>query len=215
MKFYPNHEDNLHCSQAVFRSLFNHFFGEDLTWEEIDRITKTIPGKASWTMAAHMALADRGVEVVNIEPFDYEKFETEGLAYLEKNFDKDTVNWYREKSNLMVVKGDIPEFLKKVKHETRRATGEDIDNFLAKGYLIGAEINSRVLNKKPGFSLHYVLVREANNGNYIVNDPGGGSSPPVENRMVTKSEFLEALGKDGANGEVTAFKKSKGWRMGI
>lgn len=207
IKFYPNHEDNMHCNQAVFRSLFNYFFGEELLWEDIDKITKTIQGKASWTMAAYINLAERGIEVKNIEPFDYQRFSKEGLKYLEDNFDADTVKWYLEKSNLMFVKDDVSEFLRKVKHVTRRATIEDVDKFLANGYLTGAEINSRILNKKSGFSLHYVLVRGANDGNYIINDPGGGSSPPLENRVVSKEEFMEALGKEGSNGEVTAFRK--------
>jgi hypothetical protein len=204
IKFYPNHEDNMHCSQAVFRSLFNYFFDEELSWEEIEAITKTIPGKGAWTMAAEIELAKRGVEVINIEPFDYEKYYNEGVDYLKNNFDESTVNYYLEKSNLLSVHDDIPLFLQLVKHETRRAGIEDIDSFLSNGYLIGAEINSRILNKREGFSLHYVLIREGKNQSYIINDPG---APPIENREVTKEEFIQALGKEGSNGEVTAFRK--------
>ena len=51
-----------------------------------------------------------------------------------------------------------------------------------------------------------MLVRGGNDDTYIINDPGGGSSPPLENRVVSKQEFMEALGKEGSNGEVTAFK---------
>lgn len=196
----------MHCSQAVFRSLFNYFFDEELSWQQIDKITKTIQGKGAWTMAAHIELSKRGIEIINIEPFDYERFCNEGLQYLKDNFDADTVQYYLEKSNLMDVVDDIPVFLKSVKHETRKATIEDIDYFLQSGYLIGAEINSRVLNKKPGFSLHFVLVRSGSNRNYIINDPGGGSSPALENRIVSKEEFIEALGKEGSNGEVSAFR---------
>jgi hypothetical protein len=94
-----------------------------------------------------------------------------------------------------------------VKHETRRAKIEDINKFLKEGYLIGAEINSRKLNNKSGFSLHYVLVRSGNDDTYIINDPGGSSAPPVENRIVSQQEFMDALGKEGSNGEVTAFRK--------
>ena len=111
-----------------------------------------------------------------------------------------------KKSNLLSVKGDIPIFLKLVKHETRKATVEDIDGFVNTGYLVGAEINSRILNKKPGFSLHYVLIRKGDKDNYILNDPGGSSAPPLENRVVSKFEFIQALGNDGSNNEVTAFR---------
>jgi hypothetical protein len=204
IRFYPNHPDNMHCSQAVFRSLFNYYFHEDLSWEEIDRMSKTIPGKGSWTMAIEIEMAKRGIEVINIEPFDYQKFYEAGEKYLKVNFDKNTVCWYLEKSNLLSVKKDIPLFLKLIRHETRRATIGEIDDLLRQGYLIGAEINSRILNKKAGFSLHYVLVRGADHDTYIINDPG---YPPIENRVITKQEFIEALGTDGSNGEVTAFNK--------
>lgn len=111
-----------------------------------------------------------------------------------------------KKSNLLEVKDDIPEFLKLVNHETRKATIKDIDNFLADGYLVGAEVNSHILNKKEGFSLHFVLVRSGNNRNYIINDPG---LPPIENRVITKDEFILAL-NGSSNGEVSAFaRKSK------
>lgn len=206
IKFYPNHPDGMHCSQAVFRSLFHYFFGEELSWEQIDKMTKTVPGKGSWTMAAEIELARRGVEVINIEPFDYARFSGEGVAYLKSKFSTNTVNYYLEKSNLLSVQGDIPKFLRMVQHETRRARVCDIDSMLDKGYLIGAEINARILNNKPGFSLHYVLLQGRENNTYMINDPGGGSDPPMENRKVSKDDFILALGGEGANGEVTGFR---------
>lgn len=203
IKFYSNHDDGMHCSQAVFRSLFHYFFNENLNWSEIEKITKTEKGKGAWTMAAEIELARRGVGVINIEPFDYARYYREGVDYLNGNFDDKIVNYYLNKTNLLNVKEDIPIFLKLVKHESRKGTIEDIDGFLDNGYLVGAEINSRILNKKPGFSLHYVLIVEKEKGSYIINDPG---LPPLERRMISKNEFIEASGKKGSNGEITAFR---------
>src|SRR3989339_2058919 len=160
IKFYPNHDDGMHCSQAVFRSLFHYFFNEDLNWGDIEKITKTEKEKGSWTMAAEIELAKRGIDVINIEPFDYARYYQEGIDYLRGNFDEDTVNYYLNKSNLLNVNEDIPTFLKLVKHESRKGTIKDIDGFLDNGYLVGVEINSRILNKKSGLSLHYVLIVE-------------------------------------------------------
>lgn len=157
-------------------------------------------------MAAHIELAKRGVEVINIEPFDYAKFYAERLEYLHRTFDTQTVEYYLTKSNLMHVAEDIPSFLELVRHETRRATIEDIQNFLNQGYLVGAEINSRILNRLPGFSLHYVLITDYHDNEFVLNDPGGGSTPPMEQRRVPKSDFIDALGKGRTNGEVTGFR---------
>lgn len=136
IKFYPNHEDNMHCSQAVFRSLWEYFFNEELSWEEIDKMTKTISGKGSWTMAFYIELVKRGVEVVNIEEFGYQRYFDEGEEYLKEFFTKEALKWNLDKSNLLSVKDDIPEFLRLVKHEGRRATVEDIDDLLDRGFLV-------------------------------------------------------------------------------
>jgi predicted AAA+ superfamily ATPase len=118
----------------------------------------------------------------------------------------ETVRFYQERSNLFSVKDDIPEFLRLVKHETRRATIQDIETMLQQGYLVGAEINSRILNNKPGFALHYVLIQAHTDTSFSINDPGGGSAPPMENRLVSKKDLERALGEDGANSEVTGFR---------
>ncbi len=204
IKFYPNHPDNMHCSQAVFRSLFKYFFDEELSWEEIDKITKTIPGRGSWTMAAYIEMVDRGLEVVNIEAFDYQKFYDEGVSYLKKIYSNKAIEYTLNKSNLLYVKDDIPEFLEKVKRIKRRAKVADIDNLLDKEYLVGTVLNSRVLNNKEGFSLHYVLIISKENDKYVINDPG---LPPRENRVVTKKQLLKAFNASGGGGEVTGFKK--------
>jgi hypothetical protein len=205
--FYPNHPDKMHCSQAVFRSLLAYYCDEYLSWDEIDALTKTVPGRGSWTMAAHMALAKKGIEVVNIEPFDYAKYYQEGNLYLKANFEPNTVKYYLEKSNLESVKEDIPIFLKLVRHETRKASITDIDRLLDEGYLVGSEINSRVLNSLKGFSLHYVLIIGRDEYAYYINDPGGGSAPPLENRRVKKTMFIQALGGEQTNGEVSGWRR--------
>lgn len=203
IKFYPNTPDNMHCSQAVFRSLFKYFFDEELSWEEIDKITKAIPGRGSWTMAAYIELANRDVEVVNIEEFDYQRFYNERVEYLKEIYNDDAIKYTLEKSNLLSVRDDIPEFLQKVKRIKRKATIKDFDKLLDNGYLVGTVLNSRVLNEKEGFSLHYVLIKEKEGNKYIINDPG---LPPVENRKVTKDQLLQAFQASGGGGEVTGFK---------
>ena len=201
--FYPNHPDNMHCVLAIFRSLFDYFFNEKLSWKQIEKKMGFVKGKGAWTFPAETELAKRGMEVINIEPFDYKRFLKEGEDYLRKAYNQETANYYLHETNINTKRNEIPEFIRVVKHQTRKATVDDIDNFLIDGYLVGAEINSRILNKKPGFSLHYVLIKRLDDDQYVINDPG---LPPLENRKVTRGEFMEALGREGTNGEVTAFR---------
>jgi hypothetical protein len=206
VKFYSNHPDNLHCVLAVFRSLFNYFFDEELSWKQIEKLMGYESGKGAWTFPAELELAKRGVEVMNIEPFDYEKFLEEGVVYLKANYNDETANYYITQTNIGMNLDKIPEFIKLVKHENRKATIKDVAGFLNDGYLVGAEIDASVLNKKSGLPLHFVLIKGTKDGKYIINDPG---LPPMENRLITQEDLKEALGGDGTNGEVSAFRANQ------
>jgi len=202
--FVKNSKDNLHCVNAVFRMVHQYFFGTDLTWKEIDRSTKAIQGKATWTFIGEMEFAKKGLNVVNIEPIDYKKLYKEGVSYLTKNFGKNTADYYLKKSNIASVLKYIPKYLKIVKHETRRASIKEIIDFLKHGALIGAEVNSRIMNKKPGFGLHFILLYDFDDKYIILHDPG---FPAIKSRKITIEEFDRCFNFKGANGGITIFSK--------
>ena len=168
--FVSNSEDNIHCVNAVFRMVHQYFFGSDLTWEEIDTLTRAIPGKATWTFIGEMEFAKKGLEVINIEPVDYQPLFEKGENYLTEIVGKDTANYYLTKSYIASVIPFIPEYLKTVKHETRRSTVKEIIEYLKQGALICAEVNSRILNHRDGFSLHFILIYDFDGENFLVHE---------------------------------------------
>lgn len=202
--FVQNSSDNMHCVNAVFRMVSQYLLGIDFTWEEIDKLTKAIPGNATWTFIGEMEFAKRGLKVKNIEPVDYEKLYKEGVNYLSTIIGKNTYDYYLNKSNISSVIKYIPEYLKYVEHETRRATVNEIVQILKDGKLIGAEVNSRILNRKPGFSLHFVLLYGFEGKHIILHDPG---LPPIKSRKVSLDEFDKCFNFKGANGGITIFTK--------
>lgn len=205
--FIANANDDMHCVPAVFRMLHKYYFEKDLTWNEVDSLLKVTPGKGTWTFVGLTEFAKKGLDIVNIEPLDYEQLYKENVGYLRKIFGKDTANYYISNSNIESVIKYIPEFLKTVKQEARKATIDDIVNYLKQDALIGVEINSTILNSQGGFSLHYVLIYEYD-GEYIhLHDPG---LPPIEGRKVTINEFRKAFAFDGANEGITIFKRKTG-----
>lgn len=204
IKFVSNSEDNMHCVNAVFRMVHQYFFGVDLTWDEIDKLTKAVPGKATWTFIGEMEFAKKGLDVTNIEPVDYQLLFEKSENYLTEIVGKDTANYYLTKSNIASVIPIIPEYLKIVKHETRRATVSEMIEDLKQGALIGAEVNSRILNSRPGFSLHFILLYDYDEENLMVHDPG---LPPIEARKVSLDEFDKCFNFEGANGGITVFRK--------
>jgi hypothetical protein len=204
--FVANSADNMHCVNAVFRMVHQYYFNQDLSWEEIDKLTKAIPGKATWTFIGEMEFAKKGLEVTNIEPVNYQKLYAEGENYLTKVVGKDTAQYYLEKSNIVSVIKYIPEYLKTVKHETRRASIKEIIKYLEQKSLVGAEINSRILNNRVGFSLHFVLLYDFDGKNIILHDPG---APPIMARKVKINEFDKCFNFVGANGGITVFSQKQ------
>lgn len=202
--FVRNRRDNIHCVNAVFRMVHQYFFGKDLTWKQIDALTKAIPKKATWTFIGEMEFVKKGLHIVNIEPIDYAKLYNEGVTYLNKIVGKDTACYYLEKSNISSVIRYVPEYLRIVKHETRRATIEEIVGYLKKGCLVGAEVNSRILNDRSGFDLHFVLLYDYEKNHFILHDPG---LPPIKSRKVMLKKFDQCFNFTGANGGVMVFQK--------
>jgi hypothetical protein len=202
--FVQNSDDNMHCVNAVFRMVYKYYFDEDFTWEEIDKLTKAIPGKTTWTFIGEMEFAKRGLKVKNIEPISYWQLYREGVNYLKKKVGKQVADYYFKKSNIAKVIKYIPQYLHWVKHETRRASIKEIIKLLKNGCLIEAEINSRILNHEPGFGLHFVLLYDFDGKNIILHDPG---PPPIKARKVTLEEFDKCFNFKGANGGITIFAR--------
>jgi hypothetical protein len=202
--FVENSKDNMHCVNAVFRMVHQYFFGEDLTWEEIDKLTQALPGKATWTFIGEMEFAKKGLTIVNIEPVDYHKLYEQGENYLKQIVGEDAANYYLEKSNIASVIPFIPEYLKTVTHETRRATTPEILGYLKQGALVGAEVNSRILNTQTGFDLHFILLYDFDGKHIMVNDPG---LPPIQARKISLVDFDKCFNFAGANGGIIVFQK--------
>lgn len=202
--FVQNSKDNMHCVNSVFRMVSKYLLGKDFSWKELDKLTKAIPGKATWTFMGEMEFAKMGLKVKNIEPVDYQKLYKEGVKYLSTIVGKDTYDYYVKKSNVESVLKYIPEYLRNVEHETRRATIKEIITLLKEGKLIGVEVNSRILNHKDGFGLHFILLYDFDGKNIILHDPG---LPPIKSRKVSLKQFDKCFNFKGANGGITIFSK--------
>lgn len=202
--FIENSPDDMHCVNAVFRMVLLHFGKNDMSWEEIDAKSKAIPGRGTWTVCGDIELVRQGIQVANIEPVDYVALHRDGVNYLTRVFGTETASYYLAKSNIAAVLGDIPEFLRLVRHENRSVTtAEIISTLTGKAHtLIGATINSGILNNKKKFALHYVLLYDFD-GTYLhLHDPG---LPAVRSRKVTVAEFESCFMYPGGNGGIEVF----------
>ncbi len=201
--FYANHEDNMHCMLAVYRSLFDHFLHRRMSWEELEAFTGYRSGKAAWTLKSLVQFANMDIDIRMVEPFDYSQFSTRGEAYLSEVWPKEKLEWQLKNSNILEITPQIPEFLSKIAYENRAATLEDIDAMLAEGRLVFVTINSKVLNDEEGYADHALLVFDRTDDGYVAHDPG---LPPQPNRHISREKLLEAMGGVQNAAEVTGFK---------
>lgn len=203
--FIPNSDDDIHCVAAVYRMIFRHYLNKDYSWQEIDAIAKAIPGKGTWNVPLDIAVAKAGIQVKNIELTDFEVLHAGGIKYLKAAFGEKNAAYYIEQTNIMNIIDDIPEFLRLIPHESRKATIEEILQYLAEGKLIAAEVNSGVLNNHGKFNLHMVLLHDSDSTHITLHDPG---LPPLPARKVTVQEFTDSFAYPGSNQGIDIFSKS-------
>lgn len=206
--FYPNHEDGMRCMLACYKMVIGYFEHKKLSWEELVDITGYKSSKAAWSLKALVYLAAHGYNIRMIEPFDYAKYEKEGLTYLKTAFTQPQLDWQLKNTNILEIKKQMPDFLKIINYQKRSASLKDIDEFLDEDRLITVTLNSCALNNKEGYADHMVLVIGKDESDYIMHDSGGKQSGKAY-RRVTREDLWNAMGKDDNKSEVTGFKRTK------
>jgi 23S rRNA pseudouridine1911/1915/1917 synthase len=201
--FYPNHEDNMHCSVAVYRMLFDYFTHRKIDWEEMDKMAGFTNHKAPWTVTIWERMSSQGFDIRMIEAFDYRKYMHEGDHYLRQYLSDDEYDWQVKNTNILDITPQIPSFLKRVQVESHSPTLDDIDQMLDEDRLVSLTLNSQVLNGKKGYVSHAVLVIEKEGDEYIIHDPG---LPPQPYRRVPAQKLWQAMGGDDNTVEATGIK---------
>lgn len=204
--FYPNHEDGMHCMLAAYRSIIAYFLHKELSWEELEQLTGYTPNRAAWTLQALVDMQEMGFDIKMIEPFNYERYLTEGETYLHEFFSPEEVNWFLEYSNIRDIKPLIPTFQERVKYSCRQVSLADIDKMLDEERLVTVTVNAQVLNDKVGFVSHMLLITGRKGNNFVTHDSGGNDDVPQPNREISRDKLWEAMGGDTNSADVTGFK---------
>lgn len=197
----------MHCMPAVYRSIFDYFLRRKMSWREAEAFTGFADGRAPWTILALTKMARMGFDIRMIEPFDYRAYAERGRTYLEERYPQQQLEWQLAHANILDIRPFIPDFLKRVKWEHRRAALEDIDKMLAEKRLVFVTLNSRILNGKEGFSSHAILITGSTKDAYIAHDPG---LPPRPDRHIPRELLWNAMGGATNTAEVTGFKLGRG-----
>lgn len=202
VSFVSNTSDGMRCVPAVFKMLYKYFLDEDLSWEDLDKLMKVIPGKGVWTFTALTDLAKRGVKIKHIEPVDYQKLFDQGVDYLYEVVGRETADYYINKSNIASIISEIPEFMKQVKVDIRKADIDEVISALKENKIVSMEIDACRLNDTKGFSLHYVLAFGLEDDHVVLHDPG---LPATESRRVSIEKLNQAFSFEGAGQSINIY----------
>ncbi len=206
--FYSNTPDNMRCVPAVFKMVLKYFQPDkEYSWKELDKLTEHKDDKGTWVFPALTKLKKQGFEIVKMGSFDLQKFYKQGEKYMREFHKPEVAEWYLTKSDVLDKREEIPEHLEAVKPQQKIPTEKDIVELLEKGHLVATDINARILNDKPGYSSHFVLIIGYDDRNFIIHDPG---LPSYKSRIVPKEKFKKAWYHGGKSyASLTAFKYGK------
>jgi hypothetical protein len=180
---------------------------EDYTWEELDKITAKAPGMWTWTMVGLIWLQEKGLEIKNIEPFDYEKFIQTCGQYLIDEFGEEVGNEQIKHCHIDQEVEAAKKFIKTINTKKEISSVEEIKELLLNEYLIIVNLNAVVLDEKVGYAGHFVVIKGFDEQGFILNDPG---LPGIENRKVNFDIFEKAWAYPNEKAKnVMAFKLNK------
>lgn len=165
----------------------------EFSWEELRHMSAKKDGKATWPTQMLMQVRRMGFDVALIEAFDAEAFARDGEHYLRSAFGSKTAEWQIANSDIPDEQRLYQEFLASgADYAQRVPTLADIEDFLQRGYLTVAVVNSRKLNNRPGYVGHFVLLYAIDEENVTFQDPG----PPHRERRTESREHFESAWAD-------------------
>jgi hypothetical protein len=189
--FYSNTPDDTHCFQAGMRMILGYFLPDrEFSWKELEQLSAKVEGLSTWPQQMLINLRKMGFAATMVEGFDGHAFIRNGGQYLKEAFGEETAEWQIKNS-------DIPQEQKLYQEaydtgvdiQCRVPTLADIQDYLQKGYLVAATINSRQLDGKDGYVGHFVVVLSIDDQEMVLHNPG---LPARQAQRVTREQFMEA-----------------------
>lgn len=206
--FYSNLPDNTHCYQAGLKMVLKYFEPEnEYSWEELEKLTGKVEGLWTWPQQTSIWLSRKGYEIIDIDEYDTKLFVEEGGQYLIERYGKEVGEAQIKHSDIKHEQEVQKEYLNLNLQENRIPDFTDIENLLNKGFLIGINVNSKILADKEGYSGHFVIVYEINKDNITFHDPG---LPGKEAMTISLEKFEKAWAyPDEKSKNIQAFKLEK------
>jgi len=179
------------------------YFGEKITWEEMDRIIEKKPDKWALSWPLNIYLHEKGWYAKEFATFDLQTWitdpdkvgrETYGDEIFEKvylpNYDFESAKKYGK------------EFLEKGLYEKRFMKWEEIKQQVEQGSVAIFVVNSRMLAGNEGYMGHLVVLTGWDDENVFYHDPSVGP-----NQKTIFELFWKAHTDKGTDNEIILIKR--------
>ena len=201
---YEKQIDPSACALACYTMVAKYFFPE-ITTEGMKQIADWQPGYVVWAFKFWKWIMDREIKIEEYELIDYKLWAERGLEGLHKSVSDNEFNYYTKNAKDINI---YPEQIKGVighrnfLHRQEKPTYEQLTKALAENKACTVVLDSRTLQGLSGFSLHQVLVLNANEDEVIMHDPLVG--PALK---TSKARFINAWLTAVSQPELTIYSK--------
>lgn len=161
-----------------------------------------VPGKYTWPYKPILDLSDMGLDLIIYSTFDTNRFIESPESYLTERYGPEGCKANLENSDIQTVLSQAKDYLTYKENEKFSGVSENhtpsiSKDLLNKGFLLVLWVNSKKLNKKEGFSGHFIMIHDYRDGSFIAHDCGGNDAEgnPVDqfpNRVISESDLMEA-----------------------
>ncbi len=159
------------------------------TYDELDSISRKLPGKWTWPTAAMLWMLDEGLDLLLIEEFDYAAFVDRGGDYLIERFGEEVGQAQIAQSDLVQEVEIARRFMAHAPLTYRLPTLVDLREQIDAGAVVIVNLNAALLHGREGYSGHFVVVVDVNDDTVRLHDPG---LPPKPDLCVSIERFEKA-----------------------
>ncbi len=191
--FFKNTSDNLHCTQAVLKSVLKYYFpAKNFSFPYLDKVTNHFKGKYTVDSSTLLFLSELGFEVVYIINYNYPEFAKRGDKYLKEAFTSEVYKIQKKYTDTKKEQVFAKKFLenKEIKFLKRGATLNDLKSYYKKNYTLLVSYNPYIIRKEKGYASHLVVITKLTK-NYITFHDSG--LPPEPNKKVALKLFIQAM----------------------
>jgi hypothetical protein len=198
----PKWPEGEHCVQMSLKMILGVLLPErEFSLPELERITHKQPGAGTYATHHLIWFVERGFEVQRWDTYDWPAFRDEGIEYIRRTIGEGAAQYASHNPELPAERAVINEFLAKVPIIHKQPRVADMERLFNDNWLIRAPVNSCVLNDRPGYIGHSVVVTGFEDDMVIFHDP---DLPGTPNRQAARALFQTAM--DSFGGELDAVR---------